>query len=321
MTSVTRPRRWIRPRKKSWGTEVNLRRAYIPHEILVGPARAQPDLWRVVAGCFTIVATAIMLSTVASTLIWLILQPQTPDPASAVSGLGRSPTSLLLLLGGFAFLTIGTALAARLFHNRSLGSVLGPFRAVARDFGRVLSYLFVLAIVVALLPPYDMGVPLTPNLPPVTWAVLLPLSLLALLIQTSAEEIIFRGYLQQQLAARFSSPLIWIGLPSALFAFGHYVPADAGNNAILVASWAGIFGLLTADLTARAGNLGPAIAVHFANNFSAIVLVSLPDTMSGLSLYTIDIDISEDGALTSILPIEFGMMILMWLTARLAIRR
>lgn len=298
---------------------MSLRRAYVPHEILVGPARARPELWRILAGTVVILATAIMLSSVLSFVLWFIAQPQTATFEDA--GSGQSPLPLILLLGGFVFLTLGTAVAVRLLHNRGLSSVLGPSRAVIRDFIAVFRALLVLGVVIAVLPPYDMGAPLTPNLSPGLWLLLLPVSLLVLLIQTSAEEIVFRGYLQRQLAARFSSPLIWVGLPSALFALGHHVPAEAGNNALFVAAWAGLFGVLMADLTARAGNLGPAIAVHFANNVSSIVLVSLPDTLSGLSLYTIDIDISAPGALQTWLPIDFGMMILMWLTARLAIRR
>ena len=298
---------------------MNLRSAYIPHEILVGPARARPELWRIFAGCGVIFATAVMLSAAASFLLWFVIQP--PVPEGAQSPVGATPVSLLLLLGGFIFLTAGTAIAVQLLHNRSIYSVLGPIRIATRDFLKVFRNLVVLGFVVALLPPYDMGAPLTPNLSLSTWVLLLPFSILVVLIQVSAEEVIFRGYLQQQLAARFSSPLIWVGVPSALFAFGHFVPADAGENAMFVAAWAGLFGILMADLTARAGNLGPAIAVHFANNFSAIVLVSLPDTLSGLSLYTIDIDISEPGALQTWLPIDFGIMILMWLTARLTIRR
>ncbi len=298
---------------------MTLRRAYIPHEILVGPARARPELWRVVVGCLVIFATAVMLSTLASFLTWFIVQP--PAVETGERAAGQTPLSLLLLLGGFIFLTLGTAVAARLLHNRSLSSILGSSPAVIRDFFHVFRALVILGVVIALLPPYEMGAPITQNLSPVTWVLLLPLSLLVLLIQTSAEEIVFRGYLQQQMAARFSSPLIWMGVPSALFAFGHYLPSEAGDNALYVAAWAGVFGLLMADLTARAGNLGPAIAVHFANNLTAIILVSLPDSLSGLSLYTIDIDISDPDALDRWLPVDFAMMILMWLTARLTIRR
>lgn len=319
MTLAIPPKRLKRPPEKSWDIDVKLRRSYTPHEVLVGAARARPELWRVFAGCSVIFSTAMLLSSLASFVMWFILQ--TPGQDLTQEAMGQTPLSLLLLLGGFVFLTLGTAVAVRLLHDRSLMSVIGPPNAVVRDFLKVFRALLVLGVVVALLPPYNVGALMTPNLAFSTWLFLLPLSLLALLIQTSAEEIVFRGYLQQQLAARFSSPLLWVCVPSALFAFGHYLPVEAGGNAVFVAAWAGLFGVLMADLTARAGNLGPAIAVHFANNLSAIVLVSLPDSLSGLSLYTIDIELSDPGALQTWLPIDFAMMILMWLTARLVIRR
>ena len=264
-------------------------------------------------------ATAMFLGSVVSFVLWFVLQPQ--PLAQEQTELGGSSAGLLMLLGGFIFLTLGTAVAVRVFHARSLGSVLGPWRAVVRDFTSVFRGLLILAFVVAILPPYDLGVPLTSNLAPGTWALLLPFTLTAILIQTSAEEIVFRGYLQQQLAARFGSPVVWMVLPTALFAFGHDLPAEAGDNAVIVALWAGIFGLMMADLTARAGNLGPAIAVHFANNLTAIALISLPDSLSGLALFTVELSIADEEALWTLLPVDFGMMILMWLTARLAIRR
>ena len=153
------------------------------------------------------------------------------------------------------------------------------------------------------------------------WAALLPLSLAALLIQVSAEEILFRGYLQQQLAARFDSPLIWMLVPSVLFAAGHYVPSEAGENALMIALWAAVFGCLMADLTARAGTLGPAIAVHLANNVVAILLISVTDSMNGLALY-VSVEATSDPALVRAwLPVDFAMMLVSWLAARLALRR
>jgi membrane protease YdiL (CAAX protease family) len=154
-----------------------------------------------------------------------------------------------------------------------------------------------------------------------TWILLLAPSLIFVLIQTSAEEIVFRGYVQQQLAARFSSPLVWMVLPAVLFALGHYLPDTAGDNALMIAAWAGMFGILMADLTARAGTLGPAIAVHFWNNVSAILIVSLPDDLSGLALYLTPFGMNDTEALRAWLPVDFAMMIVLWLAARLAIRR
>lgn len=134
---------------------------------------------------------------------------------------------MLVLLGSFAFLTIGVGLSVRLLQDRSFLSVLGEPRALMRQFRQVSLYLVALGAVLTVLPPYDMGAPVVPNLPFGQWLWLLPFSLIALLIQTSAEEILFRGYIQQGLAARFKNPLVWLLMPSALFALGHYLPDEA----------------------------------------------------------------------------------------------
>ena len=76
-----------------------------------------------------------------------------------------------------------------------------------------------------------------------------------------------------------------------------------------------------ADLTARAGTLGPAIAVHFVNNASPFLLVSLPDDLSGLSLYLGSFSMGDEAMMRAWLPVDFAFMIVSWLTARLAIRR
>ena len=75
-----------------------------------------------------------------------------------------------------------------------------------------------------------------------------------------------------------------------------------------------------ADLTARAGTLGPAIAVHLVNNASALIFVSLPDSLSGLSLYTVPYSMSDTEQLRAWLVVDFALMIVGWLAARVAIR-
>ncbi|WP_242509437.1 CPBP family intramembrane glutamic endopeptidase [Rhodovulum imhoffii] len=85
------------------------------------------------------------------------------------------------------------------------------------------------------------------------WLRVLPLALPAIPIQTGSEKLFFRSCLQQQLTARVRAPLIWLPVPSALFAIGHYVPEDAGENAPAMVLWAGAFGLAAADLAARTG--------------------------------------------------------------------
>lgn len=232
-----------------------------------------------------------------------------------------SQLSMLFLLASFGLMTLSVIVALRVAHLRGFLEVLGPGALFKQQFFAVLVMLILVNGAVAILPPWGMGEPLAPNTPPVQWLVVLPFALIAIMVQVSAEEILFRGYLQQQLAARFSSPLVWLVIPAVLFGVGHYMPEEAGENANLFIIWAVIFGLLMADLTARAGTLGPAIAVHFANNVAALLFVSLPDGLSGLSLFVTPFDMSDTAQVRAWLPVDFAMMIVSWLAARLAIRR
>ena len=159
------------------------------------------------------------------------------------------------------------------------------------------------------------------NLDPRLWLMLLPLSLGGILLQTGSEELLFRGYLQQTLAARFDARWIWMGVPAVLFGIGHYQPGVAGANAPVIVAWAICFGLAAADLTARAGTLGPALALHMINNTGALLFVSVKGEMSGLSLATLPHGLDEVEKLTPWLVLDFAFLLVGWLAARLAIRR
>ena len=123
------------------------------------------------------------------------------------------------------------------------------------------------------------------------------------------------------MSALTNDPRIWIGVPSALFALGHYAPAEAGANAVPLAIWAGLFGLAMADLTARSGTLGPAIAVHFVNNALAILFVSFKGDLSGLAWFTLPSAMDDVAPVRAALPVDLLMLIVTWLAARVALRR
>ncbi len=291
--------------------------AYSAHHQFVAPARAHPEIWRLLVGLGIVglVATGLNSSLLAALA--------TLGPASLMQDLteASSPLAMLVLLSSFASVTLGVGLAAKIMQHRPFRSVIGKPGLAFAQFRRVLGTLMILGAVIAALPPYDMGKPLIPNLSFAVWLSILPMSLLAVLIQTSAEEVLFRGYLQQSLAARFRSPWIWMVLPSALFAAGHYSPAEAGENALLVALWSGVFSLFAADLTARSGTLGPAIALHFFNNVVALLFVALPGTLSGLALFLLPYEMSDTGELRNWLFVDIAVMFVGWLAARLALRR
>lgn len=231
-----------------------------------------------------------------------------------------TPPGLLITLFSMGAMAIGAGFAARLVHDRDPMTLLGPWRLLWRQFVLVTIALLVLTVGVSLLPPWSLFSGLERGLSPGLWFALLPLTLTALLVQCASEEILFRGYLQSQLAARFGHPAVWLLLPTALFALGHWAPGVYGDNAWLVALWAMIFGLTAADITARAGTLGPAIALHLVNNVTAIAIAAPQGDMSGLALFQLPFNAADADSMRSYLPVDLLMLLLSWLSARIALR-
>lgn len=292
---------------------------YAAHVLHTHAAKDRSEWWRTLMGAAVMVVLYIMFTILYQQLVIGMITAR-PALGQELQD-GTTPQAMYVILGSFGLIAMAVFVGVRMVHARAATGVFGPVMLAVPQFFRVLALVVVVCAVVGLLPPYGMGAPLVPNLAFGVWALLLPVSLLAVFIQTSAEEIFFRGYLQQQLAARFSSPVVWMVLPSILFAFGHHQPGEAGGNAVMIAVWAGIFGLLMADLTARSGSLGPAMAVHFANNAMAFLFTSLPDSLGGLALFHTPFGMEDEAAMRAWMPAEFAMMIVLWLAARLALRR
>lgn len=86
-------------------------------------------------------------------------------------------------------------------------------------------------------------------------------------IQTTAEELVFRGYVLQGLGLLVRRPVVLAVASAALFALPHLMNPEVRQYgaALLVASYLTI-GLLLAAVTLRDGRLELAIGVHGANN-------------------------------------------------------
>jgi len=291
--------------------------SYQPHDLLLRDARKKPELWRFAVGVVLVIVAWFAL-TLLSDLFLLPAVLALTGGADVFNG--TDPGGMAVLLGNFIFAIVAVGLVLQLLYARSLGSLVGPRTRVIRQGAGVLRLLAVLLIVLLLLPPYDMGEPVVANLRLGRWLMWLPLSLVLVLIQVSAEEILFRGYLQQGLAARFNSPLVWMVLPALLFGMGHYMPQQAGENAWLIVAGSALYGFLMADLTARAGSLGPAIAVHFANNVWSLLVVASPSSLNGLALYLHPFAMDDVAALRPWLLVDLLVILVSWLAARVAIR-
>lgn len=292
---------------------------YSAHVLHTAAAKKRSELWRTIAGVVAIAAVYLVLARFYQQALFALAAGQPDFLSNLITG--STPTAMLALLFSFGLISASVLIVVRTLHKRDALGVIGPVSLAVPQFFRVVIALIMLGIILSVLPPYGYGEPLVPATGAGLWALLLPFSLIAVFFQISAEEILFRGYLQQQLGARFRSPLIWMGIPSFIFALGHYQPNEAGENAVMITVWAGVFGLLMADLTARAGTIGPALAVHFVNNVTALLIVSLPDNLGGLALWHTPFGMDNVTELRAWLPVDFAMMFVSWLTARLALRR
>lgn len=118
------------------------------------------------------------------------------------------------------------------------------------------------------------------------WAVaFLPVTAL-IVLQSSAEEVVFRGYLVQILANRFASPLIWAVLPVVLFTAAHWDPAALPHmNAVALGSVL-MFATAAMILLVVTGNLGACMGYHAANNIFAFLVISPEGVVDAFALYT-----------------------------------
>lgn len=221
----------------------------------------------------------------------------------------KSPQSMIAVLLSFASMLAAVWLTVGLFRGQSLCALLGP--------GTVLRNFLLTCAIIAPVEAVIFGVTLAgsgtvPNLTLSEWALWMLPALPLLLMQVSSEELVFRGYLMQEFATRFSSRWIWIFLPSLIFGSLHFDPTKFGANGILVVTATTLFGVIASDLTIRTGNLGAAIGLHFMNNFMAMMLVSLGGTMNGLSLYVTQTHVSEHTQVRGLLLTDIGSIVVLY---------
>jgi CAAX protease family protein len=255
---------------------------YIAHDAFVAPARARPELWRLFLGLVLVMGVFVAWFSAIVGVIYLVSGQGGGQQWLARLTTADTPTSVLLLLAAIPGLGFGAMLAARFIHARRFGTLFGRRRRVIRHFTIAAATCLVILAAALLIP---VGYTPMPGLDVNLWLMFLPLALVAIIGQAGAEEILFRGYFQQQLAARFNSPLIWMLVPSVLFGAVHFDPSAPPALAWLVVGAATLFGLCAADLTARTGSIGAAWGFHFANNVAAVLVLALNGNLSGLALY------------------------------------
>lgn len=246
----------------------------------IAPARNEARWWKVLLTLIVWFGVYALLGNILAVGFVRVFQVK-----ELTQGEFTTPISMFALLLTFVVWIVVFWGALWLFHRRGLGSVIGgPRSTVLRDMLVAMVIFGVLSVAMNFVSPSEDDI--VENIARGRWLILLPLALVLMFFQVSAEEIVFRGYIQQQLAVLFESRWVFMVLPSVLFGLAHFFNTDLGLEArLVVVAFTALLGLFMADLTYRTGNLGAAIGVHFVNNFGALLWLSYQKEMSGLARY------------------------------------
>lgn len=281
---------------------------------VIAEAQHHSSLWRLLLGCVTVIAICIVwMVSILAIVVWFtsgdfdLIEGRAMGPAD-------TPGSVLVFLLLIVGLGVGAWGAARFWQKRDLRSLVGRGPRALRHFVQAAAITFAMAALVFVL-TRPFAQPIEPNMEFGVWVLWLPAALVCIALQTGAEELLFRGYLQSQLAARFRNAAIWLFVPSLLFGIAHLAPGLPVNAALGYVIFAALFGLMAADLTARTGTIGAAWGFHFANNSIAIVFIVAQGSLSGLGLFRSG-DLVDALALTPLVLFELVALAMVWLLIR-----
>lgn len=291
-----------------------------PHDRFIAPARAHPQLWRLLVGLAVIAASVLAGTVVVVLSAWMMLgRGQSFTGWIETVFTPDSAIGTLIMLYCFLGFFVGPMLAARWLHRRAPHTLFGPAARTLRDFAA--AFVTVGILMAASLAIWSAGYDAVPNLEPSRWLTLLPFVILALVIQTGAEELVFRGYLQQQLAARFRPVWVHVALPSVLFGLVHFDPSLPGAATATVIGAATLFGLIAADLTRATGSIGAAWGFHMANNLFALSFVATDGSITGLALYRTPYTLEAPTGLDLLIFIDLAYVAIAWWLVRRVVLR
>lgn len=278
-------------------------------ETFIAPARRYPQVWRLALGI-------ILIGVIYYAISMAMLIPAMITGIISDDFILDTRPSMILLCMTFIGAVLGVWAAIKLLHKRKFDTLFGPWGAFRKNFLTAAAIIFVLQSAWMLVGAFVDGS--SPNQSLGSVLLFLPLVTILVLLQTGAEEFMFRSYLMQQLAARFKNPLIWFALPPIGFGLLHYDPDTYEGITWGVVIGITLTGLAWADLTRITGNIGAAWGWHFMNNFLLFNFLSLKNNMNGLAWRTSNLDVADMGAFE--IFGDIGFTIITWLILRRILR-
>lgn len=250
--------------------------------------------WRVVFAVVLMLFTWQVLGAMPSAilLVWMAFHGQLKAGSSGdiLPGMDSLAGFIALMLASVFFLG-GIYLAMRFIHRRPLRTLVTPARSIA--WGRLFQGFFIWFCLVALMSLVEAFAFPGRYIWTLDLSRFLPFLILALIfipIQTTAEELFFRGYLLQEIGLRWENVWVLSCISGLLFGLPHLLNPEATVNYPLLGFYYFAFGFSLAMITLRDGKLELALGVHAANNLFSVIIANYTITaLPSPSLFTIKV--------------------------------
>ena len=244
------------------------------------------SVWRYILGAFTILFTWLILGGFATSILLIGFGIFQGVPIENLVELVLDPSLLgyipyyLVVNVGFLFFLFGIWLTVRLIHGRPLRSLVTWRRSINWRRVGVGFVVWALLLGIGTLVEYLVS----PESFTITFnaSIFIPFAILAVLItplQTTAEELFFRGYLVQAgslISRNWIFLAIWSGV---LFAMPHFINPEVASNTWAMMMSYFVLGAFLAWISLKDGTIELAIGVHAANNLMAGLLVTFPESV------------------------------------------
>ena len=146
----------------------------------------------------------------------------------------------------------------------------------------------------------------------ITFALFVPLALVLTAIQTTTEELFFRGYIVQGASLIWSNRVFLAIVPAVIFTLPHLLnpEARAGGWLTIFSNYFFVPGLVWTVVSLIDGTTELAIGVHFANNIGGVLLFNITGTaLPSPALLTISEYHATYGALSGLVAVPVFLAI------------
>jgi uncharacterized protein len=274
------------------------------------------DWWRYVFGVSIILFMWLVIGSVPVAIyaIYLMADGNPATELTIMGFLGVNPlVSFLIIIVSFIPLFIGIFIVVRFVHDRPLRSLITPgkqinWKRIAIGFLTWFILLGIISIYEAIMYPgrYNLTLDIGAFIPFALFAILL------LPIQTSSEELFFRGYLMQWMGLKYRNLFflpIFTGLIFMALHFGNPEMVVTSGSLVMAASYF-VIGAFMALVTLLDGGLELALGLHAANNiYTALIANYTISALPSSSFFVIN-EIDPTFGLVSLL-IALGVFYLL----------